>query len=183
MRLTILLGSALSVVVLAACGSSGSAKSSSSGSGSAAKAPSTTVSSSSRASAPGPPPVTNPTDLQKEPLPSAGTPPAPTRLMIKDLVVGSGAQPTASATVQVQYVGANYADGKVFDSSWQRGQPASFPVNGVIPGFAQAIEGMKVGGRREVVIPPALGYGASGSPPAVGPNETLVFIIDLLAIH
>ncbi|MCL5444657.1 MAG: FKBP-type peptidyl-prolyl cis-trans isomerase [Acidimicrobiales bacterium] len=89
---------------------------------------------------------------------------------------------TAQSTVKVQYVGANYVTGTIFDSSWSRGQPATFPLNGVIPGFAQGIEGMRVGGRREVVIPPALGYGAQGSPPNVQPNETLVFVIDLLAV-
>jgi peptidylprolyl isomerase len=83
----------------------------------------------------------------------------------------------------VQYVGSDYTNGKDFDSSWSRGQPASFALSGVVPGFAQGIVGMKVGGRREIVIPPALGYGADGQPPAVGPNETLVFVVDLLAIQ
>jgi peptidylprolyl isomerase len=98
-------------------------------------------------------------------------------------VVGAGATAVATNTVEVQYVGANYTNGKNFDSSWQRGQPASFPLNGVVPGFAQGIVGMKVGGRREIVIPPALGYGATGQPPAVAPNETLVFVVDLLALQ
>ena len=86
------------------------------------------------------------------------------------------------ATVNVQYVGANFADGQDFDSSWQRGQPATFSLAQVIPGFAQGIAGMQVGGRRELVIPPALGYGSAGAGP-VGPNETLVFVIDLLAVQ
>ena len=116
-------------------------------------------------------------------MPAAGSSPAPTTLVTHDLVVGTGPAAVATNTVEIQYVGTNYADGKVFDSSWSRGQPTSFPLNGVIPGFAQGIVGMKVGGRREVVIPPALGYGAAGSPPAVGPNETLVFVIDLLAVQ
>ena len=81
------------------------------------------------------------------------------------------------------YVGVDYTNGKVFDDSpWKSGQPVPFPLSGVVPGFAQGIEGMKVGGRREIVIPPALGYGADGNPPAVGPNETLVFVVDLKAI-
>jgi peptidylprolyl isomerase len=129
------------------------------------------------------PSVSNPTDLTKEPLPSAGPSPAPTSLVTKDLVVGTGATATANSSVTVQYVGANYANGKVFDSSWSRGQSATFSLNQVIPGFSQAIEGMKVGGRRLVVIPPRLGYGAQGSPPAVGRNETLIFVIDLLAVQ
>jgi peptidylprolyl isomerase len=103
--------------------------------------------------------------------------------LTKDLVVGTGPQASGTSTVKVQYVGADYTNGHVFDSSWQRGQPATFPLTGVVPGFAQGIAGMKVGGRREIVIPPDLGYGASGSPPAVGPNETLVFVVDLLAVQ
>jgi peptidylprolyl isomerase len=82
----------------------------------------------------------------------------------------------------VQYVGALYTTGKVFDASWTDSGPASFPVGGVVPGFRDALLGMKVGGRREVVIPPELGYGAAGYPPAIPPNATLVFVIDLLGI-
>jgi len=112
----------------------------------------------------------------------AGSGTLPQSLLVRELVRGTGTAATRSSTVNVQYVGANYADGKVFDSSWQRGQPASFPLTGVIPGFAQGIVGMRVGGRRELVIPAALGYGSTGSGP-VGPNETLVFVIDLLAVQ
>jgi peptidylprolyl isomerase len=103
--------------------------------------------------------------------------------MTKDLVVGEGATAVKSDTVVVQYVGANYSDGKDFDSSWERGQPTTFPLSQVVPGFAQGIVGMKLGGRREIVIPPALGYGAVGSPPAISPNETLVFVVDLISIQ
>jgi peptidylprolyl isomerase len=84
--------------------------------------------------------------------------------------------------VQVQYVGALYDTGKVFDASWTDNGPATFPLNGVIAGFKDAIIGMKVGGRREIVIPPAEGYGAAGSPPAIPANATLVFVIDLLGV-
>lgn len=137
-----------------------------------------------RAGAAGPPAVANATDLKTEPTPSAGAAPAPTTLVMKDLVTGTGTPAVASSTVKVQYVGSNYADGKVFDASWEHGgQPIDFPLSGVIPGFAQGIVGMKVGGRRELVIPPALGYGTRGSPPAVGPNETLVFVIDLVGVQ
>jgi peptidylprolyl isomerase len=100
-------------------------------------------------------------------------------------VVGNGKTAgAAAATAEVQYVGVNYANGKEFDSSWKRGVPVSLPLNQLIDGFHQGIIGMKVGGRRAVVIPPALGYGATGkgSGGAVGPNETLVFVIDLLAV-
>lgn len=130
------------------------------------------------------PAVANATNLQVEPVISAGTPPAPTSLVTKDLVVGTGASASASSTVVVKYVGANYADGKVFDDSpWQQGSPATFPLDQVVPGFAQGIVGMKVGGRRQIVIPAALGYGSAGSPPAVGPNETLVFVVDLVKVQ
>jgi peptidylprolyl isomerase len=175
------------ILTLAACGGGGG------GGGTASSPPSsratTTTSATPATSGAHPaaagtlPAVSNATDLQKEPRPAPGRAPAPATLEISDLVVGHGSQPTASSTVEVQYVGADYTTGKIFDSSWQRGQPASFSVNGVIPGFGQAILGMRAGGRREVVIPPALGYGATGSPPAVAPNETLVFIIDLLAVR
>ena len=163
-RLVLFAPLVLATAVLAACGSSGS--------GGGATSPG----SSSL------PVVAHATDLKVEPLPAAGTPPAPTHLVTKDLVVGTGPTATASSTVEVQYVGADYANGKVFDSSWSRGQPATFSLTEVVPGFAQGIVGMKVGGRRLIVIPPALGYGASGQPPAVGPNETLVFVVDLLAV-
>jgi len=129
------------------------------------------------------PGVPNATNLHLEPVIGAGSAPAPTSLVTKDLVVGNGTAAVQSDTVVVQYVGANYSDGKDFDSSWQRGQPATFPLNGVVPGFAQGIVGMKPGGRREIVIPPALGYGATGDPPAVSPNETLVFVVDLMSIQ
>jgi peptidylprolyl isomerase len=157
-------------LVLAACGSSTPASSSTTG-------------STSSIPAANPPTVLNPTDVKTAPVIGPGKAPPPTGLETKDLVVGTGATATAANTVQVQYAGANYTDGKDFDSSWSRGQPASFPLPGVVPGFSQGIVGMKVGGRREIVIPPALGYGATGSPPAVAANETLVFVVDLLAIQ
>jgi peptidylprolyl isomerase len=83
-----------------------------------------------------------------------------------------------------QYVGVNYKNGKEFDSSWSRYEPYSFQLGAgmVIPGWDQGVQGMKVGGRRELIIPPELAYGPEGSPPAIGPNETLVFVIDLLAV-
>jgi peptidylprolyl isomerase len=99
----------------------------------------------------------------------------------KDLVVGTGTAALATSTVVVQYVGTIYGTGKVFDASWTDTGPTQFPLNGVIPGFKDAIVGMKVGGRREVVIPPAEGYGAQASGP-IPANSTLVFVIDLLKV-
>jgi peptidylprolyl isomerase len=171
-------------VTLAACStSSSSSTTSSAGAGATSSTGATSPTTGGGSTGGGVPDVANATNLQVAPVISAGTPPAPTTLVTKDLVVGSGATATPTSTVVVQYVGANYANGKVFDSSWSRGQPATFPLNGVIPGFAQGIVGMKVGGRRVIVIPSSLGYGAQGSPPAVGPNENLVFVVDLTALQ
>ena len=110
---------------------------------------------------------------------------APKKLVVKDLKVGSGPAATAGKTVQVQYVGISFANGRQFDASWDRGEPFDFQLGAgqVIPGWDQGVEGMKVGGRRQLVIPPDLAYGKQGSPPAIAPNETLVFVIDLLSVE
>ena len=109
----------------------------------------------------------------------------PKKLIVKDLKEGTGAAAKPGDTVTVQYVGVNYKGGKQFDASWDRGEPFSFPLGGgqVIPGWDQGVEGMKVGGRRMLVIPPDLGYGEQGQPPVIEPNETLVFVVDLLAVQ
>jgi len=108
----------------------------------------------------------------------------PTELVANDLEEGTGPAAKAGDEVSVQYVGVNYKSGKEFDASWSRGEPFAFVLGSgmVIPGWEEGIEGMKVGGRRELIIPPELGYGAAGSPPAIPPNETLVFVVDLEAI-
>ena len=108
----------------------------------------------------------------------------PTALQIKDITVGTGAEATTGSHVTVQYVGVNFADGKEFDASWNRGQPFDFNLGAgqVIKGWDQGVVGMKVGGRRELIIPPALGYGPNGSPPVIQPNETLVFVVDLVKV-
>jgi peptidylprolyl isomerase len=129
------------------------------------------------------PTVTGASDLSKEPVTAAGSGSPPTRLTGKDLVVGTGTKAGPNATVTVQYVGTLWTDGKVFDASWTDQGPVSFQLSGVIPGFKDAIIGMQIGGRREIVIPPALGYGASGQPPTIPPNATLVFVIDLLQVQ
>jgi peptidylprolyl isomerase len=110
--------------------------------------------------------------------------PPPTNLVVKDLKTGNGAEAKSGNQVSVQYVGVLYSDGKQFDSSWDRGQPYSFPLGGgrVIPGWDQGVAGMKVGGRRELIVPPNLGYGARGRPPTIPANATLVFVIDLLSV-
>lgn len=121
------------------------------------------------------------TDLNTKPKIEASSETPPTTLETKDIVVGDGAEAKAGDTVSVQYVGAIYDTGKEFDASWDRGQPFSFTLGSgqVIKGWDEGVEGMKVGGRRELIIPPDLGYGAQGSPPTIPPNATLVFVVDL----
>ena len=94
---------------------------------------------------------------------------------------GTGAQPSAASTVTVHYVGT-LTDGTTFDSSRARGEPATFPLGRVIPGWTEGLQLMKVGGRAKMVLPPELGYGANGKPPAIPPNVALVFDIELLEI-
>jgi len=111
--------------------------------------------------------------------------PPPKQLEIEEIEEGSGAEAKKGDTVSVQYVGVGYESEEEFDSSWSRNEPFSFQLGAgmVIPGWDQGVEGMKVGGRRELIIPPELAYGEAGSPPAIGPNETLIFVIDLLAVE
>ena len=105
-------------------------------------------------------------------------------LVIKDLITGTGKTATPGSTVTVNYVGVLYKGGKEFDSSWKRNQPFTTPLSSgsVIEGWVQGIPGMKVGGRRELIIPPRLGYGKTGSPPTIPANATLVFVVDLLSV-
>jgi peptidylprolyl isomerase len=111
--------------------------------------------------------------------------PPPKRLVIKDLVEGSGRVARPGDIVLVQYVGVDYKTGKEFDASWDRGQPFPFQIGagGVIPGWERGVVGMRVGGRRELIIPPDLAYGRQGQPPVIAPNATLVFVIDLLRVQ
>jgi peptidylprolyl isomerase len=108
----------------------------------------------------------------------------PKKLEIKELEKGSGATAKKGDEVTVQYVGVGYDSEEEFDASWGR-EPFTFGLGAgmVIPGWDQGVEGMKVGGRRELIIPPNLAYGSTGSPPVIGPNETLIFVIDLLAVE
>jgi peptidylprolyl isomerase len=121
-----------------------------------------------------------PAALQTKPkvAPPSGAPPK--TLVVKDLIKGTGPAATASSTVNVQYVGVVYKGGKQFDASWNdgSGQPVSLPLSGVIKGWQQGIPGMKVGGRRELIIPPSLGYGPTAQA-KIPANSTLVFVIDL----
>ncbi len=105
-------------------------------------------------------------------------------LELDDLAVGDGDEAVAGQTVEVHYVGVSWKTGEQFDASWDRGEPFSFPLGQgqVIPGWDQGVAGMKVGGRRRLTIPPELGYGETGQPPDIAPNETLIFVVDLLDV-
>lgn len=102
-------------------------------------------------------------------------------LGIADLVTGDGPEVQPGDTVTVNYCGAGFDGQTVFDSSWSRGEPISFPLDGLIPGWQEGIPGMKVGGQRLLVIPGPLGYGENGAP-GIAPNETLAFVIELLDV-
>jgi peptidylprolyl isomerase len=119
-------------------------------------------------------------DLTKKPaIPTpAGDPPA--TLKVRDIVTGTGPAAKAGDTVTVRYVGASWSTGAEFDASWDRGEPFPFPLGAgqVIPGWDKGVAGMKKGGRRELVIPPDLAYGPTGQG-TIGPDETLVFVVDL----
>ena len=109
------------------------------------------------------------------------TEPAPTELVIRDLVVGEGAEAVPGARVTVHYLGVDYESGEQFDASWDRGESIEFPLTGLIQGWQDGIPGMRVGGRRELVIPPRLAYGENGRHALAG--KTLIFVIDLLAVR
>ena len=109
----------------------------------------------------------------------------PTDLVIDDLTVGDGPEAVAGTTCTMQYVGVAWSNGQQFDASWDRGQPFTFPLGDgqVIRGWDEGVAGMKVGGRRRLTIPPALGYGSRGAGGAIRGGETLVFVVDLLGVR
>lgn len=181
--------------VVSACGSSSSGSSGTkaagvvlapSGGATAAQAtPATsTTSSSTSSTATVATPKSGP--LSVEPKITVPKGPAPHTLQVKNLVSGSGAVAKPGSTVTVNYVGALYSNGKVFDSSWKRNQTFTTPLKagagGVISGWVKGISGMKVGGRRELIIPPAEAYGKQGSGSTIPPNSTLIFVVDLLKV-
>jgi len=110
------------------------------------------------------------------------TPPAD--LVIEDLVVGDGAEAVPGQPVEVHYVGVSWSNGQQFDASWDRGDSFGFRLGGgqVIAGWDEGVAGMRLGGRRRLTIPPHKGYGAQGAGGVIGPNETLVFVVDLLGV-
>ncbi|UNB53745.1 FKBP-type peptidyl-prolyl cis-trans isomerase [Mycolicibacterium sp. YH-1] len=108
--------------------------------------------------------------------------PAPADLVIEDITIGDGAEAVPGGNVNVHYLGVEYDTGEEFDSSWNRGESIEFPLRGLIQGWQDGIPGMRVGGRRKLVIPPAQAYGAAGSGHRLS-GKTLIFIIDLLDVR
>ena len=110
--------------------------------------------------------------------------PEPTDLEVTDLSVGDGTEAQPGSTVSVHYVGIAHSTGEEFDASYNRGEPLQFRlgVGQVISGWDQGVQGMKVGGRRKLVIPPHLGYGDRGAGNAIKPGETLIFVVDLISV-
>jgi peptidylprolyl isomerase len=115
--------------------------------------------------------------------PIAGEPPA--ELLIEDVTVGDGEEATTGQHVSVHYVGVAFSSGKEFDASYNRGEAFDFPLGGgqVIAGWDRGVAGMRVGGRRKLTIPPELGYGVRGADGVIKPNETLIFVVDLLGVQ
>ncbi len=123
-------------------------------------------------------------DLSMKPSVTVPSAPAPTELQIEDIVVGDGETAVTGKPVSVHYVGVSYSNGKQFDASWDNGSPLPFTLGAgqVIQGWDKGVAGMKVGGRRKLTIPPNMAYGDGGYPPVIAPNETLIFVVDLLKV-
>ena len=111
-------------------------------------------------------------------------PEVPADLVITDVVEGDGAEAVEGSTVSVHYVGVAHSTGEEFDASYNRGEPLRFRlgIGQVIAGWDRGVQGMKVGGRRQLVIPPHLGYGDRGAGGVIKPGETLIFVVDLLGV-
>lgn len=122
-------------------------------------------------------------EIETRGKPTLGATEVVTELVVTDDVVGQGEEVTPGATVTAHYVGVSASTGSQFDASWDRGAPISFPLDGVIRGWSEGLLGMRVGGRRTLVIPGAMAYGANPPPGAgIAPNETLVFTVDLVDV-
>jgi peptidylprolyl isomerase len=168
-------------VLIAGCGSSGSSSTVTVGNENSADNSLVTAGETKTTAA-----ATTPTSgpLSKEPTVTPPSGPPPTKLETKELIVGTGAEAKAGDSVTVNYVGVLYKTGKKFNASWETGKPFTFTLGKgeVIKGWDQGIVGMKVGGRRELIIPAPLAYGAAGQPPTIPKNEALVFVVDLLGV-
>ena len=139
----------------------------------------TETTQSTETAAEAPPEISTNLDEKPSITPPSGEP--PTELVKEDVVKGDGKVARPGDNVTVQYVGVNFSNGAEFDASWNSGQPFTFTLGSgqVIPGWDEGVKGMREGGRRTLTIPPDMAYGPQGSPPAIGPNETLIFVVDL----
>ncbi len=189
-RLGLTLATFGAVVLIAGCGSSGDSSSITVGNESDVSSVPHVAGEKTTSTSTTP---TTPTSTAKTPTsgplaskPSVTVPSgaAPTKLVTKEIIVGTGPEAKAGDSVTVNYVGVLYKGGKEFDSSWKRNEPFTFTLGKgqVIPGWDQGVAGMKVGGRRELIIPAELAYGKTGSPPTIPPNSPLVFVVDLLGV-
>ncbi|MCX6465488.1 MAG: FKBP-type peptidyl-prolyl cis-trans isomerase [Pseudonocardiales bacterium] len=183
MRTYLLPAAVLAAAVLAGCGSAEAPSAAPpSASPTSAAAPTSSAAPVAQGEPGAVPPLSgDPTDLTAPTQAGPGNGEAPATLLTQDVVTGTGTPATPADTVAVRYTGTLWSDGSVFDSSWSGGDaPVEFPLDGVVPGFAQGIEGMAPGGRRVIVMPPELAYGVD--PPPGYPAGALVFVVDLVTI-
>jgi peptidylprolyl isomerase len=188
-RPTALLATLAALALLAGCGSSSNSSTITVGNESdtssiphvkGEKPPTTSTTTPTTASAKTP--TSGPLATKPKVTPPSGA--APTTLVTKELIKGTGPEAKPGQSVTVNYVGVLYHGGKEFDASWKRSEPFTFALGKgqVIKGWDQGVAGMKVGGRRELIIPAELAYGKNGSPPTIPPNAPLVFVVDLLGV-
>lgn len=177
-RALLIIGACLALF-LAGCGEDSSTTAETSGTTEEQAAPPTTTEEKSPAEK-----ATEEAEKRTKPQISVPGSPPPTKLVVRDIEAGTGPAAKAGDEVSVHYVGVDYKSGQQFDASWDRGEPIVFPLGSesVIPGWERGLKGMKVGGRRELVIPPDLAYGSQGGG-GIAPNSTLVFVVDLLAVN
>jgi FKBP-type peptidyl-prolyl cis-trans isomerase len=164
---------AAAAIAVAGCGGGGG------------KATTADIPAGSSPSAPPPPKASsNLKDTKTKPAVPKQKGAPPKKLVVKDIVAGKGRAAKKGDRLTMQYVGVTYADGNEFDSSWDRGQPLKFQLGkgSVIKGWDQGLVGIKPGGRRELIIPSKLAYGATGQPPSIPPNAALVFIVDAQSV-
>ncbi len=175
---------ALATAIAGCGGSSDSSTSSTESSASTEAGESSTKSGESSEESGGSVPKASPNEKKTKPTVTVPKGISPNTFATKELEEGTGPEAKKGDEVTVQYVGVGYDSEKEFDSSWSRKEPFSFTLGAgeVIKGWDQGVEGMKVGGRRELLIPGELAYGAEGRPPSIAPNETLIFVIDLLSV-
>jgi peptidylprolyl isomerase len=123
--------------------------------------------------------------VSEKPLVEPHLGPPPSELLVEEIVVGDGEEAKVGQTAVVHYVGVGVSSGEEFDASWNRGEPFTFPLGAgyVIKGWDEGVVGMKVGGRRRLVIPAHLGYGSQGAGGVIAPGETLIFVVDLVALN